>query len=136
MRVAAVIVQQGAVALMERRRRGEHYYLFPGGTAEESEAPAEAAAREAFEELGLRVRIGRLLYEVEFAGNLQRYLEADVIGGVFGTGMGEEPASPTDSPPGSYRPVWIALSDLASVDVRPRELATALVGERALRVIQ
>src|SRR6266849_2610648 len=97
MRAAAVIVRRGEVALLERRRGGERYYLFPGGTTQGSETPAEAAAREVFEELGLRVRIGKLLHEVEFAGNVQKYFAADVIGGEFGTGTGEELASPAAS---------------------------------------
>lgn len=61
---AAVILLNaaGEVALIERRRDGLHYFLFPGGAVETGETVEQAAVREAAEELGLRVAIARLAH--------------------------------------------------------------------------
>ena len=62
-RAAALIVNDGQIALIERRRsrRGALYYLFPGGQVEDSESPDAAAVREGEEEFGLRVAVERLV---------------------------------------------------------------------------
>jgi 8-oxo-dGTP pyrophosphatase MutT (NUDIX family) len=128
MRAAVVLVRSGSVALIERDRAGLRYYLFPGGAVEDGETAAEAARREAHEELGLLVRVGELLHEEVFGGNVQRYYRAVVAGGRFGTGRGEEMSSLATSSLGSYRPVWIPLVSLDALDVRPR--AVAAIAER------
>jgi ADP-ribose pyrophosphatase YjhB (NUDIX family) len=60
--VASVIVEYNGRVLLQQRaigpRRG--YWTFPGGFLEVGESPAEGAAREAREEIGLEVTIGRL----------------------------------------------------------------------------
>jgi 8-oxo-dGTP diphosphatase len=62
-RAAALIVNDGQIALIERRgsRRRAHFYLFPGGQVEDGESPDAAAVREVEEELGLRVAVERLV---------------------------------------------------------------------------
>lgn len=54
-RVAAIILKDGAIALIERQRGGELYYLFPGGSVEAGESNEDALVREAREELGLTI---------------------------------------------------------------------------------
>ncbi len=122
-RSAVVLIEDGRVALIERVRAGRVYYLFPGGSVEPGEGPLDAAAREAREELGLGVRVGSLVAVVEFLGEEQWYYLADVSGGEFGTGAGEEMASVAESPSGSYTALWVPLAQLAALDVRPRVLA-------------
>ena len=51
-RGAAIIVQEGKIALIKRIREEETYYVFPGGGIEEGETPEEAMKREVYEELG------------------------------------------------------------------------------------
>ncbi|HEX6971967.1 MAG TPA: NUDIX domain-containing protein [Limnochordia bacterium] len=122
-RAAALIVERGSVALIERRRGAHHYYLFPGGQIEAGESEAEAAAREVEEELGLQVEIGRLVAVVTYRGNRQYYFLATVVGGTFGTGQGSEMKSPPWSRKGSYTPVWLPLGELLERPVRPRCIA-------------
>jgi 8-oxo-dGTP diphosphatase len=125
-----VIVDDGRVALVRRVRAGRTYYLFPGGGVHAGETPQEAAAREAWEELGVRVRVGELLDEEVYRGERFLYFEAEIVGGEFGTGRGDEILTSGATDAGTYEPVWLPLSDLASVqlglDVRPRRLAERL----------
>ena len=121
-RAAVLVLADGKVALIERRREGEVYYLFPGGTVEAGETPAEAAQREAREELGLDVRIGRLVAEVSYEDKMQFYFEAAVCGGVFGTGKGIE-MNGDQGVARSYKPVWLPIAGLSVQAVYPRALA-------------
>ncbi len=58
-RSCAAIVQGGKVTLIERKRDGSLYYLFPGGGVEEGETPEEALMLLSFRNpaviLGLRL---------------------------------------------------------------------------------
>lgn len=136
MRAAVVLQRGGAVALIERRRDGHTYYLFPGGGVEEGEPPEVAAAREAKEELGVEVRIGELVARSGPVGRPQSYYLADIVSGAFGTGTGEELASTEVSEIGSYTPRWIPVEDLVHLDVRPRSLATAIAAGELRGVLQ
>jgi 8-oxo-dGTP pyrophosphatase MutT (NUDIX family) len=119
-RSAIVLIKNGKVALIERQRAGRTYYVFPGGGVDEGESIEEAAVREAWEELGINVELARLLATVRFGDEAQHYHLANIVGGSFGTGTGEELASPMSAERGSYVPVWIELADLHGLDVRPR----------------
>lgn len=106
-RAAVVIVKDEQVCLIKRVVKDSVYYVFPGGGIEEGESPEEAAVREAYEELGLNVKVKECLAKVLFHG-IQYYFEAEVLAGTFGTGHGEEYHS-TSSERGSYTPCWIKL---------------------------
>jgi len=126
MRGAVVLIENIAVALIERIRAGRTYYLFPGGTVEPGETIEQATLREIREELGLDICLGPLLAVVTFDSNQQHYFAAETIGGVFGTGYGIEYASPPESDDGSYRPVWIPVREMGDYDIRPAALAEAV----------
>lgn len=121
-RAAVVIVDKGRVALIKRVNDRGEYYLFPGGGPEAGESLEETAVREAYEELGLHVRVNGLLCIVEYKGREQHFFAAEIAGGAFGTGEGEEYSLPPDSPLGTYAPVWIELQRLQQLHVRPAEL--------------
>ncbi len=129
MRGAVVVLDGERVALIERRvpERDTPYYLFPGGQVEAGETPEGAARREALEELGLQVRIERLLAVSAFLGAAHRYYLATVEGGVFGSGQGEELAAAADHPRGTHTPIWLERAALLDHEVRPRSLAALLV---------
>ncbi len=63
LRVAAVAVERDRVLL--NRAEGEGIWYLPGGRVELMEASREAVKRELREELGVDVRVGRLLWVVE-----------------------------------------------------------------------
>ncbi len=89
-RARVVLVRDGAIALIERRRDGRVYYAFPGGGVEPGETAEVAAAREAYEELGLRVAVGACIAELVVGDTRQRFFLAAPIGGTPGAGRGAE----------------------------------------------
>lgn len=120
-RGSVVIIEDDKVALIERMKNGDHYYVFPGGGIEKGETPEQAAIREAFEELGVTVKIDRFIDDFFFNGR-QYFFQATILNGEFGKGEGEEMTQPA-SEKGSYHPVWVDLSELLHLDVRPHEIA-------------
>ncbi|MFL5918081.1 MAG: NUDIX domain-containing protein [Gaiellaceae bacterium] len=127
-RSAVVVRNEGRVALIKRVRAGHTYFLFPGGGIELGELPAEAAEREAREELGLSVVLGPRLLIEEYRGETQHYFSASAIGGEFGSGKVEELRTSGTTDDGTYEPVWVDVRDLLHYDVRPRALAAILAG--------
>ena len=126
-RAAIILIENGQVALIERHRQGLHYFTFPGGHVEEGESSEQAAIRETWEELGLQVVIRRLAAKIWFQGKPQYYYLVESVGGVFGTGTGEEMISPQPDEDGTYTPVRVPVQDLLDVPVKPRILAEMLV---------
>ena len=62
LRVAAIIAQHGRILLLEHHKRGQRYWVLPGGRLQGNETLDAALRRELREELGLEARVGRLAY--------------------------------------------------------------------------
>ena len=122
-----ILIQDGAVALMWCRDHGEEFYCFPGGGVEAGETLEDAAIREAYEELGVHVALGRCLATFTHRNDagVGYFYEATMRGGVFGAGTGPE-YTPGVYPGVEVRPCWIPLHELASYSVRPWQIAQAL----------
>ena len=126
MRAAVVIQKGGQVALIERVRDGGTCYVFPGGGAQDGEAPDHAASREAREGLGVDVDLGSLIFVTHREGREQRYYSATISEGTFGTGRSTEMTTSGKTAKGTYVPVWLPPNALTEVDVRPREISDKL----------
>ena len=122
-RGAAVIIEEDQVAVIKRNWNGREYYVFPGGGIEVDESPEQATIREVFEELGVKIVITEHLGIVQFHG-MQHYFLAKIVGGIFGTGQGEEFDESRNR--GQYEPMWIPIAQLDALDVRPAEIAKQL----------
>ena len=120
-RGSSIIVENNTVALIKRVRAGQEYYVFPGGGIEHGERPEPAAIRETFEELGVHLASKGSLGIVNYNG-VQYFFIAEIIGGVFGTGNGEEFGNECRNR-GTYEPMWVDLEQLSSLDVYPIEIA-------------
>jgi ADP-ribose pyrophosphatase YjhB (NUDIX family) len=113
-RAAVVLRDETRVALVRRVRESHTHFAFPGGDIREGEQPADAALREAREELGVQVLLGPRLLIEELQGETSHYYSAVVVGGELGSGSDE--------------PVWMEVAELPHYDVRPRALAAILTG--------
>ena len=92
----AVFDDEGRVLLVRHHYddEGRDVWMLPGGAIEDGETSRDAAVREALEETGLAVEVGRLIWHVEEAGERgQRFVnffEAKVIGGSLELGRDPE----------------------------------------------
>lgn len=125
-RAGIILLKENKLALIERHRQGRHYFAFPGGGVDEGETPEQAAIREAEEELGIQVKIVKLIAEVTFNMNAQYYFLVEWVGGEFGTGTGEEYEG-FDPKHGTYLPLWMPLTEVPTQNVLPCELAELIV---------
>ncbi|MED0978505.1 MULTISPECIES: NUDIX hydrolase [Bacillus cereus group] len=121
-RGAAIIIQEGKIALIKRVRESEMYFVFPGGGIEEGETPEEATKREVYEELGIHIQVKNLIAKVEYKCT-EYYYDAYVTGGVFGSGNGEE-FELKDR--GSYIPVWMPIKELLNINIKPYDVAKSV----------
>lgn len=126
-RAAVIIIENDKIALIERYRSGQHYFVLPGGKVKSGKSPIRAAAREAEEELGLKVMIGALVAEIGYLGASQYYFLADPISGQFGTGDGSEMKNLPDSEKGSYHPLWMALDQIQNIPLLPKIMAELIM---------
>jgi 8-oxo-dGTP pyrophosphatase MutT (NUDIX family) len=130
-RAGIVLIQDNKVALIERHRAGLDYFVFPGGGVDEGESPEQAAVREAFEELGVKVAIQQKVAEVQFGQkSRQVYFLAEQIGGEFGTGTGEEfmDFNPDHPQKGIYIPIWMPIDELPGrTNVYPADVSRLVV---------
>ncbi len=64
-RVAALIISEGRILLAEHKKRGERYWLLPGGGLEYGETLEEALKRELLEEAGIGIQVKDLLWTLD-----------------------------------------------------------------------
>lgn len=129
--VRAIIIENARLLALGRVKNGEKYWVFPGGGVDEGETNEIALARECKEELGLEVEVLERMFETVFLnkgfGEQQEYFyECKILGGQLGTGDGEE-YQENSHYQGTYEPVWIELSDLPNLDLRPLEMKKRLL---------
>jgi 8-oxo-dGTP diphosphatase len=122
-RAAIVLFHGQNIALIDRYRSGQHYFVFPGGKIKKNETTSVAAERETWEELGLQVHVGKMIAEVWYLGVPQYYFLVESFTGQFGSGRGPEMNSRLDSEKGTYLPVWMPVEDIINQPVLPKLMA-------------
>jgi len=111
---AGVIIRDGLV-LATRRKAGSHmegHWEFPGGKLEPNESPEESLARELAEELGVQVRVGRVL-DVVF----HRYPEKNVLLLFYACELMECEPRPLDC----EELAWLEAEELDALDWAPAD---------------
>ncbi|MSP13093.1 MAG: NUDIX domain-containing protein [Chloroflexi bacterium] len=133
----AIIIADGQLLVVKHADAAGDWYLLPGGGQHHGETLVDAVRRECFEELGIEVQVGRLLYIREYIGAHHEFAGEDgeshqvefmftcqIPGGVSVTG-GAEPDH------GQIGVAWISLSSLPKYRLYPlamRELLARHLG--------
>ncbi|WP_432986997.1 NUDIX domain-containing protein [Dactylosporangium sp. CA-233914] len=88
-RVAAVVVEDDRILLLDQDTEGDRSWSLPGGKVEAGETIEAALEREVREETGLEVRVGDLLYvcDVVPARVVHLTFQCRRVGGVLGAVM-------------------------------------------------
>jgi len=131
-RAGVVLIEDDKVALIERYRDGNHYFVFPGGGADEGETPEEAAVREMEEETGVRVVVRQKVIEIHFGLSTQHYFLVKRVSGEYGTGSGEEYDPEPENPArGTYLPIWMPIKELSEYEnIYPADIKELVLRSR------
>jgi len=117
---AVVFSDDGKEVLLIRRKvNDKEYWVFPGGSGEQSDATAaDCVARECLEELGVTVSVEESLFEFHDGPVPELFFRCTIVAGVVGTGTGPEfQRDPALS--GTYTPMYVALNAIESMKVVP-----------------
>lgn len=112
---AGVLIRDGKV-LVARRKTGSHLeglWEFPGGKLDPGESPEEGLARELREELGVEVRVGKIL-EVVY----HRYPEKEVLLSFYSCELVDGEPRALDV----KEVAWVKTSDLPQLDWVPADI--------------
>ena len=118
----AVVVHEGRLLVIMRRRQGVHYAVLPGGAIEAGESGAEACVRELWEETGLHGKVRQRLHDS--GTDDVTYFEL-VASGIPTLGYPERDRL---SAMNVYAPCWVSLDEISRIGLVP---ATALEAVRA-----
>lgn len=130
-RAGVLIIRNESLVLIERRWRGRRYWVLPGDGVEPGETVADAARREAEEELGVPVELGLLRVCIDHReedGSTQRqwYFDAEVRDDAIRV-VGPEK---NNSNRGMYRAVWMGIDEIDVGAVHPSAVAKLVVENR------
>src|SRR3979411_231118 len=115
LRVAAIILRQDQILLVEHRKRGQRYWVLPGGRLEGHETLDAGLRRELQEELGLVASIGRLAIVCESLAP-----DRHVVNLIFQAEIGEVAApvlDPRDPVLAGWQ--WVSADQPPRLDFRP-----------------
>ena len=111
-RVCAVIIKNNKILLMRRVKRGQEYFVFPGGGIEQDESIEDAIIREVKEELSLDAKIDKLLFQIENRGQQELYFLIKEFSGVPEIGGPEKKRMNKNN---QYYPTWIDLNKISKL---------------------
>jgi 8-oxo-dGTP diphosphatase len=123
-RAGVILFIDGRLVVVDRDRPGVgRYQVLPGGGVEPGESLALAAAREMWEETGLRAEVSEQpCLRLTRGDQVQWLFHATPVGGTFGTGTGLEVTGGRPDR-GVYRPALVTCRELASMNLVPTSVA-------------
>jgi ADP-ribose pyrophosphatase YjhB (NUDIX family) len=114
-RVAAIIVRDHQILLVEHRKRGEQYWVLPGGRLQGLETLDAALRRELHEELRLDARVRELVILTEMLAP-----DRHVVSLIFHAEIGEGAEPSLDrADPVLAGWQWVSTDQLPRLDFRP-----------------
>jgi len=132
-RVRAVIIKNDKVLTMKRTKFDDIYWVMPGGGVEDKETNEEALIREIKEELGIDIKIDKLILEMdskkpEIINQKEYFYLCNIEGGKIGTGQGPE-FSEDSKYIGTHNIEWLNIKDLLDFDLRPDDIKDLIYSE-------
>ncbi|MGM9949465.1 MAG: NUDIX domain-containing protein [Lysinibacillus sp.] len=123
LRTSALIIEQGAVLLIEFNDENGVHYNLPGGGVEAGESLIQAVKREALEEASVKVEVGQVAFIYEYAPHLTqaRYGPVHSLTTIFACTLqkGEAPRMPEKPDQNQTGVKWIPLDLLNQVVLYP-----------------
>ena len=128
----AAIIAQGDKIILMRRERGfgknkQIYYTIPGGGREEGEKIEETAIREIKEELGIDIKIKKLMYKLNTYMRMQYIFLGEYVSGILGTGEGEKYEEENYKKYGKYIPQVVSFEKLKKIKLVPETLKKEII---------
>lgn len=124
-RVSAVIIRDKKILLIKRIKRGEEYYVFPGGGVEAGEILMDATRREIKEELSLDAKIGEELFRIQNQNKEEIFFLVKEFSGVPEIG-GPEKERMSDG--NRYAPEWKTIDEFQKLEnIYPAEAKQKIV---------
>ncbi|MFH1182927.1 MAG: NUDIX domain-containing protein [Candidatus Moraniibacteriota bacterium] len=124
-RVRAIIFDGDNIILLRRVTKDREYWVFPGGMVEKGESVKDALARECKEELGIDVKVGKLLIKKDldlYEEKQQEYFYfGEKTGGTLGTGEGPE-YQEHNGYWGTHEPISLPKEKIKEIDLLPEEV--------------
>jgi ADP-ribose pyrophosphatase YjhB (NUDIX family) len=125
-RPATIVLKDGKVLLVRSDYGGEEFFLFPGGGLEFGETLEDCAVRETLEETGLKVKVGKLIHINEYIykndwkkRSITPFFLAKIVNS-------SEIISRKDDGGKIKEVIWMGVSELDKIDLRPKIVAQAL----------
>lgn len=130
---AGVIVEhEGRLLMVHHVRPGRYdFWVAPGGGVKGDESYEEAARREAWEETGLHIDVGRLLYVEDLVNPACRFVKFWFLGKVAGGSFDfSHPEARLEHIVGA---AWLSPSEFSGKEIYPRVLLDWPAHERCAR---
>lgn len=132
-RVRAVIFDKDNIILIKRVKMGAEYWVFPGGLVEEEETNKAALERECQEELGIKIKVGKLLVKRDLDlykdEQVEYFYFARKTGGVLGTGQGPEFSEYKEKGWGTHEPISLPKTEISNIELLPEEIKEMVLSE-------
>ena len=127
-RVAGIIVKNTEILLIHRVKNGQEYWVFPGGSLEDTDlSETEGLLREIEEETCLFVDVDKLLYTHDYGDNIGLYFMCKYISGEPKLGDSIEKERMEKGKSDTYEPVWVPLNKLTNILLYPLEIRDWLI---------
>jgi 8-oxo-dGTP diphosphatase len=116
-RATAIIIKDNKIVLIHRKRNGEEYWAFPGGSIEKDETKEEAVKREVKEETNLDVLETKFAFETVNQDGQKHYVYYCTCNEneLKLTGMELDVSSQSTW----YNPEWVDINKLSQLTIFP-----------------